>query len=216
MAHPPYMNSTGLIPRIFAKIAEAQKPERFTTDFLTNVIGHGSGSARPVIPLLKRLGFLQSDGAPTQIYARFRNRSERSSAMLEALKSGYAELYARSEYAHLLAKEKLRDLVVEVTGLERDSSVVDAIVGTFQALKTVGEISEATKIGGSHVPESATAPIPYAPPTEPARGELDVRRSNQEVGMNLSYTINLNLPPTADPEVFNAIFKALKEHLLTK
>jgi hypothetical protein len=38
----------------------------------------------------------------------------------------------------------------------------------------------------------------------------------EEVGMNLSYTINLNLPPSPDPEVFNAIFKALKEHLLGK
>jgi hypothetical protein len=33
-------------------------------------------------------------------------------------------------------------------------------------------------------------------------------------GFNLSYTINLNLPETADVEVFNAIFKSLKEHLL--
>ena len=33
-------------------------------------------------------------------------------------------------------------------------------------------------------------------------------------GINLSYTINLNLPPTTDVEVFNAIFKSLKQHLL--
>jgi len=34
------------------------------------------------------------------------------------------------------------------------------------------------------------------------------------IGMNLSYTINLNLPETKDPEVFDAIFSALKEKLL--
>lgn len=119
MAHPPYMNSTGLISKIFAKIAEAQKPDRFTTDYLENVIGYGSGSARPVIPLLKRLNFLQSDGTPTQLYTRFRNPSERASAMLEGLKAAYPEVYARSEYAHALTKEKVRDLVVEVTGLAR-------------------------------------------------------------------------------------------------
>jgi hypothetical protein len=56
--HPPFMNATGLITKIFGRIAEAQKPERFTTDYLTTVIGYGSGSARPIIPLLKRLGFL--------------------------------------------------------------------------------------------------------------------------------------------------------------
>ena len=32
--------------------------------------------------------------------------------------------------------------------------------------------------------------------------------------INLSYTINLNLPATTDIEVFNAIFKSLKQHLI--
>src|SRR5438270_9804161 len=80
MAHPPYMNSTGLISKIFDKIAEAQKPERFTTDYLGSVLGYSSGSARPIIPLLKRLNFLQADGTPTQLYTRFRNPSERGPA----------------------------------------------------------------------------------------------------------------------------------------
>jgi hypothetical protein len=35
-------------------------------------------------------------------------------------------------------------------------------------------------------------------------------------GINLSYTINLNLPAATDIGVFNAIFKSLKEHLLQK
>jgi hypothetical protein len=100
------MNSTGLISKIFTKIAEAQRPERFTTDYLANVLGYGSGSARPIIPLLKRLNFLQADGTPTQLYARFRNPSERAPAMLEALKVAYADLYTRSEYTHFLPKEK--------------------------------------------------------------------------------------------------------------
>jgi hypothetical protein len=32
--------------------------------------------------------------------------------------------------------------------------------------------------------------------------------------LGITYTINLNLPATTDVEVFNAIFKALKENLL--
>jgi hypothetical protein len=35
-------------------------------------------------------------------------------------------------------------------------------------------------------------------------------------GINLSYTINLNLPETSDIKVFDAIFKSLKENLLKK
>jgi hypothetical protein len=213
MAYPPYMNSTGLISKILAKIGEAQKPDRFTTDYLTNVLGYGSGSARPIIPLLKRLNFLQADGTPTQLYARFRNPSERGPAMLEALKAGYPELYARNEYAHLLSKDKLRDLVVEVTGLERDNQLVAYIVSTFQAMKAAGNVSENTRIGVIP-PTNGAESAPPLTTTPFERPDFGTPRHGQEIGMNLSYTINLNLPPSTDPEVFNAIFKALKEHLL--
>lgn len=216
MAHPPYMNSTGLISKIFDKIAEAQKPERFTTDYLASVLGYGSGSARPIIPLLKRINFLQADGTPTQVYTRFRNPSERGPAMLEALKAGYPELYAHNEYAHLLSKERLRDLVVEVTGLERDNQIVAYVVSTFQAMKAAGNVNESTRLGTSPATSGAESPPPVSPPAPFERTDFGVHRGGQEIGMNLSYTINLNLPPSPDPEVFNAIFKALKEHLLGK
>lgn len=214
MAYPPYMNSTGLISKIFEKIAEAQKPERFTTDYLASVLGYGSGSARPIIPLLKRLNFLQADGTPTQLYTRFRNPSERGAAMLEALKAGYPELYARNEYAHVLSKDKLRNLVVEVTGLERDNQIVAYIVSTFQAMKTVANVNENTKIGATPTSNGVDSPLPVASLAPFERPDFRAPQSGQEIGMNLSYTINLNLPPSPDPEVFNAIFKALREHLL--
>ena len=37
-----------------------------------------------------------------------------------------------------------------------------------------------------------------------------------DIGLNLSYTINLVLPKTDDVAVFNAIFKSLRENLLKK
>jgi hypothetical protein len=178
------------------------------------VLGYGSGSARPIIPLLKRLNFLQADGTPTQLYTRFRNPSERGPAILEALKAGYPELYARNEYAHVLSKDKLRDLVVEVTGLERDNQIVAYVVSTFQAVKAAGSVNENTRIGAEPTGNGLESPLPVNPPAPFERPDFGVHRNGQEIGMNLSYTINLNLPPSTDPEVFNAIFKALKEHLL--
>jgi hypothetical protein len=47
------------------------------------------------------------------------------------------------------------------------------------------------------------------------KGSANNMASNRPVGVNLSYTINLNLPATSDQAVFNAIFKSLREHLLS-
>jgi len=134
--------------------------------------------------------------------------------MLEGLRNAYAEIYARSEYAHLLSKDKLRDMVTEITGLERDSSVINGITGTFQALKAIGNIDESTKAGTASSIVSTQPAI--TPQIENNEMPANARSTSQEVGMNLSYNINLNLPTSTDPEVFNAIFRSLKEHLLGK
>ena len=41
-------------------------------------------------------------------------------------------------------------------------------------------------------------------------------RNGKNIGFSLGYTINLNLPATSDPAVFDAIFKSLKENLLSQ
>ena len=38
--------------------------------------------------------------------------------------------------------------------------------------------------------------------------------SSEKVKLGISYTINLNLPATTEIEVFNAIFKSLKNNII--
>jgi len=96
----PYMVSTGLIPKIFEKIQNARRPERFTQDFLETKLGHGGGSARPIIPLLKRMGFLGSDGVPTSLYDQFRNTETQGFAVAEGMRNAFGELFDRNEYVY--------------------------------------------------------------------------------------------------------------------
>jgi Family of unknown function (DUF5343) len=202
----PYMLATGLIPKILTKIQEARRPERFTQDFLETKLGFSGGSAMAAIPLLKRCGFLGADGTPTELYDRFRNADMQGTAMAQGVRIGFKELYDRNEYAHDLPKDKLTALVTEISGLEKNSRVVNAIVGTFTALKPFANFEQAAPVGEIVVPEKVPLEqtLPPKPPT-PLPNNVDLR---------LSYTINLNLPETTNPEVFNAIFKSLKENLL--
>lgn len=132
MAFPPFMNSTGLIGKIFEKIQQAKVPPRYTQDFQSTVLGFGSGSARPFIPFLKRLNFIQSDGTPTELYTRFRNADSSGAAMAEAMRIGFADIFQKNEFANDLTDDKLKNLVVEVTGKEPGDGTVSAIVGSFK------------------------------------------------------------------------------------
>lgn len=207
---PPFMNATGLVNKILDKVISAQQPERFTQDFLGTKLGYASGSAKPFIPLMKRIGLLGSDGIPTSLYSQFRNPDTRGAAMAQALRIGYKDVYERNDYAHDLTKDKFKNLIVEMTGLTPTDGMVGAIVNTFFNLKSYANFDQAL-------------PDKLAANSKPAQ-VLDVLKEEQQdgdesprskgVGLNLSYTINLNLPETSDVEVFNAIFRSLKENLL--
>lgn len=205
----PYVVQPGSIAKIFDKVKHAQTPERFTVDFLQTKLGFRGGNYRQFIPLAKKLGFLGTDGKPTDIYKRFRNSAQAGSAMAAAMRTGYHEIFERNEYANSLTKDQLKGLVVEISGLDSKDRVVQLICQTFEALKKLADFDAA------------------APNEEPEADQPDDEEDDEKAGMakpsqardfglNLAYTINLVLPKSDDPAVFNAIFKALRDNLLRR
>jgi uncharacterized protein DUF5343 len=104
----PYMMAYGVISKTLDKIRTAATPDRFTQDFLSTKLGVKGGSAKPVIPFLKRVGFLGTDGSPTERYKRFRNATATGTAAAEALKQGFKPLYDRNEYVHDLKDAEVK------------------------------------------------------------------------------------------------------------
>lgn len=135
----PYMLATGLIPKIFEKIQQAKRPERFTQDFLSTKLGHSGGSAQAIIPLLKRMGFLASDGSPTPRYDQFRNVDSQGIAVAAGIKAAFSDLFERNEYANDLPREKLLSLIVETTGAAPEDRTTKAIWQTFNALNDLAD-----------------------------------------------------------------------------
>lgn len=206
----PYLASPGLVQKILSKIQEAKRPERFTQDFLETKLGFSGGSSRPIIPLLKRMNFLSTDGVPTRLYDQFRNPTGQGHAMSIGIRNAYSDLFERNEYAHDLQKEKLTGLVSEITGASFDDSTTRCIVSTFNSLKQFADFdSEPARTGSDHEREVAPAGVPE-------ERKLSSAAYSDEVNFAVSYTINLNLPETTNPDVFNAIFRALRENLLTR
>ena len=96
----PYVTAHGNITKVLDKIKSAETPPRFTQDYLATTLDLPGGTPKPVIPFLKRTGFLGSDGAPTDLYKRFRNKAQQGAAAAEALRLGYKALYEINEYVH--------------------------------------------------------------------------------------------------------------------
>lgn len=199
----PYVQAYGNITKALERIRQAQTPPRFTQDFLETKLSLTGGSARPVIPFLKRTGFLGSDGTPTDLYRRFRGTDTQSgAAAAEALHIGYAPLYQVNEYVHDAKDSDVKKIIVQVTGTEENSSLVKSAFGSFKALRAFANFDVATE---EEAQEEVIAPH-----------QERVASATGAVGsLKLGYTINLNLPATSEIAVFDAIFKSLREHLLS-
>jgi len=205
MAVPPFLNSTGLISKIFEKIQQAKVPTRYTQDFQATVLGYGSGSAKPSIPFLKRLGFIQSDGTPTELYSRFRNADSSGAAMAEAMRHGFADIFQVNDYAYNLPDDKLKNLVVQITGKEPNDSTVTAVVGSFKACKQLADFDADSVKNDDKLP-----------PLQSSMSLVKTKdRESLPSDVRLAYTININLPETTDVNVYNAIFSSIRQNLLT-
>jgi hypothetical protein len=199
----PYLTGHGTLKRVLDKITEAQRPDTFNQDFMANVLKLTGGAARACIPILKRMGFLSSDGAPTELYARFKTEGGRGEAALQALRNGFPEIFKRSEYAHAADEDRLKDLIVEITGLQKSDQVAQAIRSTFNVVRSYV---------GKNVNVDRERPAPNPPADEAA--QRDPPQLNDLGAVRLAYNINIVLPETSDLAVLNAIFRRIKENLL--
>ncbi|WP_353533943.1 DUF5343 domain-containing protein [Cognatishimia sp. WU-CL00825] len=210
MATLPYVTSSGNIEKVLTAIKAAAVPERVNQDFVKTILKIPGGSGNQMTTYLKKIGFAESDGRPTEIYTRFRNPTSSGRAVAEAIRFAYAPLYIRNEYMHELTDDELIGLLVEETGQARDSNPVKMGFSCIKSLKQFAKFDEEHVVENSR--EATLTPLkgPEAPRDEPPLGVSPAGG----IGLNLGYTINLNLPASSDPAVFNAIFKSLKENLL--
>lgn len=211
MANLPYVTAVGNIEKAFKGIKTAATPESVSQDFVKTILGIKGGSGNQMTAYLKKIGFAAADGAPTDLYKKFRNPATEGWAAAQALKIGYAPLYTRNEYMHRLSDEELKGLIYEETGAGQDSGSVPLI------LSSIKQIKKFAKWDSVPIEERAERADPEHESSPAVRASLvngSAGMATQGFGLNLGYTINLNLPATSDPAVFNAIFRALKEHLL--
>lgn len=204
----PYLAASGTIKKVLEKITEAAQPPKFNSDFLENVIKLKGGAGRAVPPILKKLGLLSSDGTPTDLYSKFRTESGRGRAAHQALRNGFPEIFKRSDYAHTVPDGKLRDIIVEITGLKPNDPIVQAIKGTFNSVKSF--VPAGLDISGEDMDSGAAEE--QASSGASVGGFANSGIGNE--GIRLAYNINIVLPETSDLKVLNAIFKSIKENLM--
>lgn len=201
----PNMNAYGKIQEILDKAASAIKPQKFTQTFLETKLNCKSTSDRAIIPLLIRMGFLNSDRTTTLLYSEFKNPTLKGTAIAKGMRTAFKDIFDMNHYAYEASDAEIEGYVTQITGLESDNKRVKTIAKTFQALKDMADFEK------EHEP-AQSLDMSVEGGTPPLEAQKKSAFQNPANGLNFSYTINLNLPETSDIEVFDAIFSSVKKH----
>lgn len=207
MAQLPYMISASTIVKILKKIKEAPTPSKFSQNYLSETLGFTGANDKAFISYAKSLGLIDQSTIPTELYKQFRNPSQSSNALAKGIMKAYKPLYNRNENFFDLSKAKLHELVCAETGYDHDNITAKRITNSFLEVKKLADFSTVhDELDSNSIDE------------ESVDDEQESKGSQvqmQHIGkIGLAYNINLTLPNTDDPKVFNAIFKSLKESLL--
>lgn len=190
---------------IMEGIQKAGVPDKFTLAFL-NSLGFKSTNDRPIVAVLKSLGFLNQAGAPTQAYRDYKDSAKAKKVMAERVKATYADVFLANESANTLTQDQLKGIFASLSG--KSESVAIKMAGTFKTLCSLSDFSLVSNKAESM--ESESDEEPAATPSIESPG----LPKNSSKTAEFHYNIQIHLPITRDISVYNAIFKSLKDHLM--
>ena len=197
-----YLVGSGRVQDFFDKLKGGQAPEQFTTQLLKDW-GFSSSNDRAYIPLLKALGFLSPDGKPTSRYHSYRDHSRSKKVMAEALREAYADIFLIKEIPS--AADRGAILGKFKSYHNTTDNVASLMTKTFLALCELADFKDGT------IDKREAAPQPVAVTED--RTTPPIHHGSPKAPPGLHYNIQIHSPATKDVEVYNAIFKSLREHL---
>jgi len=200
-----YLTSVKRLPDIFEAIHTAQAPDTFSTRFLEN-LGFKSKGDRLIIGVLKSLGFLDDGGKPTDRYYEYLDQSRSEVVLASAIRDAYSELFVLNKNANRFSKADFIGKAKTLSQGKLSDRVLDCMYMTFSGLVELADF-ETPPPNPETTPETSQKPKSDNPqPARPSEGKP------LNVG-GLVYNIQIVLPETRDPAVYDALFRSLREHL---
>lgn len=192
------------LPKVLQAIREGTAPDKFNQQYLVD-LGFGGSNYRVLIPLLKDLGFLTTDGIPTERYRSYLDSSRSRIVLGEAVKGAYSDIFTITKSPTKADREKIAGKFKSSFNLSDLQAERNA--NTFLALAELSEFAG----GGSEPSEPSTDGQSGDKPVVPS---VAFTQANGGRVIGLKYDIAIHLPATKDIEVYNAIFKSLRDHLV--
>lgn len=199
MADYPYIQSLGNLKKFLATIQTAGVPDKVTTKYLES-LGFKSKNDRPILSVLKFVGFIDSSGTPGELWKGYRSKNQAKGLLGGALHSAYAGLFKTYPDAYRKDSEAIRNYFSTQSNV--GEAALSLMVKTFQTLCELAEFEV----------EAPTVPVAGEAVADVLTKVVQLPKGATALTVNLN--IQLQLPATDDASVYDKFFQAMKDHLL--
>ncbi len=209
-----YLTSFKNTSAILKAVQAAQAPSRFTQKFLEG-LGFSNSNDRAIINMLKALGFLDDSGVPTQRYHRYLDQTQSALVLADGIRGAYEDLFRVNRAANSMKVAEVKNKMKTLSEGAFTDRVLTQMAGTFTTLVKEADFSDAPVAGAGDDVDDSEGEGADTPPIPPPGGDTPPGGHGENWASpfaSLAYNINIQLPESRDPAVYNAIFKALKEH----
>jgi len=202
MAEYPYINTIGKLREFVSKIPDWGVPESVTTKWLPTV-GFGSINHRPIIRIMRFIGFIEGN-KPTNRWIAYRDNSKSQLVMAEALLSSYSDLFTNYPDAQLRTNSELKMFFAE--RISAGEQVRSSTVNTFKALCSFADFSKI---------ENSQEDITTDSITKHGEASEKPKLKGVQNGPNIPLHIDVQIHISADTsnEQIDAIFSSMAKHL---
>jgi hypothetical protein len=205
----PYLPSYKNVDKLFKAIDTAKKPDALTTRVLAETFGIKGAGDRPLITMLKTLGFLDPSNKPTSYYDLLKNPAQAKHAIAVGIRKAYAPLFEANENANTLSGEELRGLVAQVAGA--DKGIASKIAGTFNSLVKLADFSGRPNPVDSPAEEDLDDDDEDVEEVELAEKRKKSKGNSGGLRPEFHYNIQIHLPDNGSEETYLNIFNALRK-----
>jgi hypothetical protein len=188
------------------KIQQTGIPDKATYNWL-ETLGYKSTNDRGMVRVLNFIGFIDSNGKPTDYWQQYRGPKHRS-VLATATKEGYSELYSIYPEAHNLSETELDHFFSMQSTAGKQ--VISRLVRTFITLCELADFSSTQPQSG---PVEASSP-PIAAPSPSIPAPLPVATNSvSQLTPSLHIDVQIHISADASPEQIDQIFASMAKHL---
>ncbi|MCX6645368.1 MAG: DUF5343 domain-containing protein [bacterium] len=199
----PYTTVPGRIRSFLEIIRSVSVPEKANRAWLPK-IGFNSSNDRTILGVLKFIGFINERGNPTDKWKEYR-RANHEQVLGDSIRDAYHSLFEIHENPCSKSTSELKDFFRAET--ESAEGTVSKMVDTFNALCRMAQFKTSSA-------ESIEEILPKNLGIKLQDVGLKAKSGRLSQDRIVTINIHLNLPETADEEVYAKIFRMMKEHLL--